>query len=379
MYIESEYALQQSDLPKALESYKLFVATYPRDAAAWNNLASTYQIMGDFEHAADGYKKAWEIAPWDNVAAINAAGTLIGIDRLQEAEHYLKEAVDQGGGNDVFYHGNAIMDDFLSGRPDWEKHVTWAANRPDGFNLQATAATMDFFLGKMREADRQWEQAAQKAELQHLPDAAGGLYGVKAVHDALVSNCPGARDAAHRGLALDHSVATVPDAALALALCGEAATGLKETEQLAAAVPTNTLVTEVYLPEVKAAAALVAHHPEQVAAMLNRAAPYLLVTKLPHLLGRASLEMKQPQQAVIDFEPGVRYRGLSLGEGPNGSAQAPDYALCLLGTARAQAQFDRAAATRTYQQLLDIWKNADADFIPAEEAKRELAVVNARN
>ena len=29
MYIESQYALQQFDLPKALESYKLFVATYP--------------------------------------------------------------------------------------------------------------------------------------------------------------------------------------------------------------------------------------------------------------------------------------------------------------------------------------------------------------
>ncbi len=32
MYIESQYALQQFDLPKALESYKLYVATYPRDA-----------------------------------------------------------------------------------------------------------------------------------------------------------------------------------------------------------------------------------------------------------------------------------------------------------------------------------------------------------
>ena len=39
MYIESQYALQQYDLPKSLQSYKLFVATYPRDAAAWNNLA----------------------------------------------------------------------------------------------------------------------------------------------------------------------------------------------------------------------------------------------------------------------------------------------------------------------------------------------------
>ena len=46
MYIESQYALQQYDLPKALQSYKLFVATYPRDAAAWNNLANAYGARG---------------------------------------------------------------------------------------------------------------------------------------------------------------------------------------------------------------------------------------------------------------------------------------------------------------------------------------------
>src|SRR5438309_8848090 len=34
MYIESQYALQLFDMPKAIESYKLFVGTYPRDAAA---------------------------------------------------------------------------------------------------------------------------------------------------------------------------------------------------------------------------------------------------------------------------------------------------------------------------------------------------------
>ena len=58
-----------------------------------------------------------------------------------------------------------------------------------------------------------------------------------------------------------------------------------------------------------------------------------------------------------------------------GTAQSPDYTLCLLGTARAQAHFDKVAAIGSYQQLLEIWKNADADFIPAQEAKREMAAL----
>jgi hypothetical protein len=50
----------------------------------------------------------------------------------------------------------------------------------------------------------------------------------------------------------------------------------------------------------------------------------------------------------------------------------------LLGTARAQAQTDPAAAARTYEQLLQLWKNADADFIPAQEARREQAALAAQ-
>jgi hypothetical protein len=49
-----------------------------------------------------------------------------------------------------------------------------------------------------------------------------------------------------------------------------------------------------------------------------------------------------------------------------------------LGTARAQAEFDKPAATKSYQQLLEIWKSADADFTPAQEAKRELAALAAQ-
>ncbi len=373
MYIESQYANFQFDLPKALESYKLFAATYPRDAAAWNNMAIVYATMGDFEQAAADFRKTWEIAKWDNVAAENTAGTLLQLDRREEAERYLKEAVDQGGGDDINYHGNSMVAEFGGGKPDWEKHIQWAVGRPDGFTLEGASSTVYMFAGRMHEADQHWEQAAKRAEQQHFPDSAGGFYAVKALHDALVSDCNGARDAARKGLALDRSINTVPDASLALALCGETALALNEMEKLTVESPANTLANEIYLPQVKAALALAQHRPEQVAGLLGSVSPsFLLVSKIPHLEGRASLELKKPQQAVTDFSPGLRYRNLAMGEGAGGAAQSPDYPLCLLGTARAQAQFDQAAAERSYQQLLDIWKNADADFIPAQEARREL-------
>ena len=378
MYIESQYAFFQFDLPQALESYKLYVATYPRDAAAWNNMAIVYSSMGDPEQAALDFEKTWEIAKWDNVAASNSAGTLLQLDRTAEAEKYTKEALEQGagGGDDVLYHANVMLLDFLSGRPDWEKQVQWAAGRTDGFGLEAWAGNVNFFLGRMHAADQQWTQAGDRALQLRLPDAAGSIYSMRALHDALTSNCSAGRDGARHGLALDHSIATVPDAALALALCGETGPALQEAERLAAAGPQNTLMNDVYLPEVKAAVALQQHRPAQVAALLAPAVSYALASKVPQFLGLASLQAGNWQQAVADFQPGVRYRGLALQEAESGTGQAPDYALCLLGTARAQAHFDKAAAIRSYHQLLDIWKNADGDFVPVQEARRELAALN---
>jgi hypothetical protein len=270
-----------------------------------------------------------------------------------------------------------LLYEFQAGHTDWDKELQWAAAQPAGFMVEIVAGNANFYAGKMHTADQQWQQSAVRAEQQHFPDTAGGFYALKAVHDALVSNCTTSRDASHRALALDRSIATVPYAALAMALCGETNPAMQEMEHLAASAPSNTLVNEVYFPEVKAAVALSQHHPEQVAALLSQAVSYALVSKAPQLLGRASLETHQWQQSVTDLQPGIRYRGLALQEGPVGTAQAPDYALCLLGTARAQAQFDKAAAAKSYQQLLETWKNADADFIPAQEARREFAALTA--
>ena len=375
MYIEAQYALTQGDLPKGLESYKLYASTYPRDANALNNLGSTYQAAGDFEHAAESFAMTWQAAKWDDTAATNAAQMFLALDRLPDAQRYQNESLQEGAGENMPYHANNALYKFQSGSADWETELQWAAPRPGGFGVEGVVANINSFIGKARIAAQQWQHSAQRALQEHLPDTAASYYALAAVHAALASDCPNARAAAQRALALDHSEVTVPNAALALAFCGESAPALKEMERLASAEPTNTLVNEVYLPEVKAAIALVAHHPQQVPDLLTSAAPYLMASQAPELLGLASLASSQWQQAVADFAPGLRYRGASLQEGPISNSQAPDYPLCLLGTARAQSHFDKAASLQNYKKLLDLWKSADPDFVPAQQARRELSAL----
>ena len=375
MYIESQYALTQNDLPKAIDTYKLFVDTYPRDPAAWNNLSIAYESIGNFEASVDSFKKAWEMAKWDNIAATNLAGTFALIDRLDESEHYLQEAEREGGGNDVQFRSNRMMLDLLRGRPDWEKQVQWAANRPDGFLVEATDGMLLFDQGRLHEAEQRWRLAGQHTEQQHMTDSAGTIYSIAAVHMALAGNCTNALAFAHHALQVDRSFGTVPDATFTLALCGDGATALREVERIAAEQPTNVVFSQIYVPETKAAIALSQHKYDDVAKLLEPVGSMALVSKAPQLAGLAALALHDPQGAAAAFKPGLRYRGLSLGEGFGGTVQNPDYTLCLLGTARAEAQFDKAAAIQSYQKLLGFWKNADADYQPAQDAKKELAAL----
>jgi hypothetical protein len=177
-------------------------------------------------------------------------------------------------------------------------------------------------------------------------------------------------------VALDRSVSSLPNSALALALCGEGQVAVAEAVKLAKAQPDNTLMKNEYLPEIRAAAALAGHRPEQVKDLLTDSESYGVASYVPYLEGRALLEQKKPADAIAALEPGRRWRGAGLqaGDSASGPIQFTCYPAALLLTARAQAMAgDKQGANNTYRQLLEIWKTADADFKPREEAQHELA------
>jgi tetratricopeptide (TPR) repeat protein len=85
------------------------------------------------------------------------------------------------------------------------------------------------------------------------------------------------------------------------------------------------------------------------------------ILKPPHeLLGELLLKDGKPKQAQEAFEASLK--------------RAPKRAQSLLGLARAQeAAGDKAAATSTYEQLLAIWKGADAGNPDLAEAQHHVA------
>jgi uncharacterized protein HemY len=78
------------------------------------------------------------------------------------------------------------------------------------------------------------------------------------------------------------------------------------------------------------------------------------------LLGELLLKEKKFSAAREAFEASLQ--------------RAPLRTESLSGLARAEsAMGDKAAATKTYRDLLQIWKDADPGYAPAEEARRNLS------
>jgi hypothetical protein len=85
-----------------------------------------------------------------------------------------------------------------------------------------------------------------------------------------------------------------------------------------------------------------------------------------YLRGQAYLQLKDGQAAGAEFQNILDHRG-----------ESPDsllYPLALLGRARAAAMTgDIARAGTAYREVLDVWRDADANLQPFEDARKEQA------
>ncbi len=116
-----------------------------------------------------------------------------------------------------------------------------------------------------------------------------------------------------------------------------------------------------------------AGHLDQAIAQVQRAVaaceamPFAFGPPVPvkppnELLGELLLQQKQYPQALAAFTAALR--------------RAPRRTRSLLGLARAQSALgDRAAATASYRELLQIWQQADPGYAPRQEALHYLSAL----
>jgi len=136
----------------------------------------------------------------------------------------------------------------------------------------------------------------------------------------------------------------------------------------------------VYVPSIRALAALAQGDSAHALELLKATAPYDLGVPLSaatgfygamypvYARGLAYLAAHRGAEAAAEFRRIVDHRGIVVSDTIGAVARLQ------LGRALAMAG-DKAAARAAYQDFLDLWSAADADAPPLVQARRELAAL----
>jgi tetratricopeptide (TPR) repeat protein len=165
--------------------------------------------------------------------------------------------------------------------------------------------------------------------------------------------------------------------ALIFARAGDARQAHDLAETLNRELPVFAQGQNYYLPTIRAAIEMSGNKPERAIEILQPTLPYELITGgesenefeelyPAYVRGLAYLRSGKGREAAGEFQKLIKYRGI-VGADVKG-------ALAHLQLGRAQAMMgDKAAARKSYQDFLTLWKDADPDIPIYQQAKAEYA------
>src|SRR5262249_33572222 len=134
-----------------------------------------------------------------------------------------------------------------------QQQLAWAQGRPDEFvalDWQAGAAAC---AGQWRKAQDFAQRAIDLTARGDTEELSARYAADQALRGAALEDCQRAKAAAEQGLKIAPGRASLPRAALALALCGEARRAEALTDELSNRYPEDTVINSIWLPTIRAA------------------------------------------------------------------------------------------------------------------------------
>jgi hypothetical protein len=372
LYIEAHY--QESvtgDWEEAREVYKLWSQLYPRDDIPHLNVSEIYCSLGQYEDARRESAESLRLLPGDCLSYGALVGSLIRLDRLDEARALMKSAEQRKVDCyhiQVYRYALAFLDhdNLEMGRIANDSGTQWKVQLT---YLQAQTAAYSGRLRESRELMRRVDQLARQSDQEQL----GGLFDeLAAISEALFGDEELAKTKTREVLSRSKSRDTEGLADIALALAHDENSAQSLADDLAKRFPESTLMQTNYLPSARAQLALNHMDTQKAFEGLQMAVPYELGSPdgnpmFPiYLRGRAYLMARRGSEAAAEFQKILEHRGIVL--------NSPIGALAHLEIARAFAmQGETDKARLAYQDFLTLWKDADPEIPILKQAKAEYA------
>jgi len=379
LYITSTYyRFVTGEIEKAIQTFQLWVQSYPRDWLPYLNVGDAYAVIGKYEKGVDATRESLKIYPENVTAYENLGGFYLALDRFPEARDITDQALARKLDEEALHTNLYVLAFLQSDSTAMAQQTSWFEGKGEVENeiLGLQSATEAYF-GRLKKAQELTRRAVASAETAQNKESAALWSAEAALWEALFGNYSSAREQASAALSLaPGSRDSESEAALAQAVAGDVNRSQVLIEELNKNFPLNTLIQSVWLPAIRAQVAINRRVPSSALELLRPAAQYELgqsVGQLNHscmypayIRGQAYLAAGQGPAAAAEFQKFLDHRGIVQ--------NCPTGALSHLGLARAYAlQGDTAKAHAAYQDFLTLWNDADPDIPVLIAAKAEYA------
>ena len=361
------------EIDKAVEAYKLWAKSYPRDMVPHGNVGSLYSSLGEYDNAVSETEAAQHLEPTITDYA-NLATDYLAVNRVQDARATLAEA-QQKHFDGLFIRSNLYSIAFLTGDiAEMARQVAWAAGRPgeEDQMLNIEADTQAYY-GRMSKARDLARRAADSAVRADAKETAAQWIVWQALREVEVGDVSAARQSVAHALALAPGRDVRVLSALVLARAGESAQSKAIVEALKKSEGTNMYLKDYWFPVIEASMDLEEHAPDRAIIALEPSLPYELGSPSPensgtlqpaYVRGLAYLAQKNGTAAAAEFQKLIDHAGIVqnfvLGS------------LSRLQLARAYAlSGDTVKAKAAYQNFFTLWREADPDVPIFKQAQAE--------
>jgi tetratricopeptide (TPR) repeat protein len=278
---------------------------------------------------------------------------------------------------------------FLEGdRAEMDQQVAWAAGKAGAEDLLLSLASdTEAYRGRNAKARELSHRAFDSAIRNDQKESAALWMMGAALREAELGSSAPARQQVKAALALASNHDSQILGALALARSGDFAQAARMADDLAKQYPEDTLVSNYWLPSIRAAIELHRNNADKAIEILQAAVPYELASPNPspsngatlypiYVRGQAYAKLRQGKEAAAEFKKILDHRTIVVNFVTGALAHlglARGYALEAQSAQGADAEAARAKARAAYNDFFTLWKDADPDIPVLIAAKAEHA------
>jgi eukaryotic-like serine/threonine-protein kinase len=160
------YVIVTGEPDKAVERYREWEESYPRDEVAPLNLGVPYLMEGRYERGIEQTQKALRLNPENGIAYDNRASDLLTLNRFDDLRKTYDEAMGRKLDDDVLHLARYELAFLESDSKVMSEQVAWFAERPEVQNeMLAQEAETEAYLGHLDKARELTREPALRADI----------------------------------------------------------------------------------------------------------------------------------------------------------------------------------------------------------------------